>query len=63
MKGLVLKVVKLVYTAFLALNCLTLVIKILSIFLIYGRYLHMGDLFPAFRETEEGQSVRLAFLK
>ena len=34
MKGLVLKVVKLVYTAFLALNSLTLVIRMLSVLLV-----------------------------
>ena len=28
-----------------------------------GGVFHMGESFPAFRETEKGQSVRLAFLK
>lgn len=28
-----------------------------------GGVFHTGESFPAFRETEEGQSVRLAFLK
>ena len=37
-----------VYTAFLALNSLTLVIRMLFIFLVWGGHLYTGDLFPAF---------------
>ena len=43
------EVTKFVYPAFLALNSLTLVIRMLSILLVQGGYLHMGDLVPAFR--------------
>ena len=42
------EVTKPVYTAFLALNSLTLVIRMLFIFLVWGGHLYTGDLFPAF---------------
>lgn len=41
-----------VYTAVLALNSLTLLIKMLSVLLVQGRYFHMGGLFPTIRENK-----------
>ena len=43
---------KFVYTALLALNTLTLVIKMLFILLVESRHLHMEDLVPTFRVKE-----------
>ena len=53
------EVTKFVYTAFLALNSLTLVIRMLSILSVQRGYLHMGDLFTTFRGKEGSQSVFL----
>ena len=41
-----------VYTVLLALNSLTLLIRMLSLLLIEGGYLHMGDLFPTIKERK-----------
>ena len=50
---------KFTYTAFLALNSLTLGIKILSILLLQGGFLHMGDLFLIVSRTEGSRSCFL----
>ena len=53
------EVTQCVYASFLALDSLTLVIRMLFILPVQGRYLHMGDLFPTFRGD---RGVRVGFL-